>query len=72
MTTNGYISLPRSNRIFIFVIVVSLVPKLIETVKHKLSDGTKILPLGRDAKIFRKSFSTTDSEKLLHATRSDH
>ncbi|KAJ9549466.1 hypothetical protein OSB04_022009 [Centaurea solstitialis] len=48
---------------------VSLVPKLIETVKHKLSYGAKILPLGRDAKIFKKSFSTTDSEKLLHATR---
>ncbi|XP_024995148.1 GEM-like protein 7 [Cynara cardunculus var. scolymus] len=48
---------------------VSLVPKLIEIVKHKLSYGAKILPLGREAKIFTKFFSTRDSEKLLHASR---
>ncbi|KAI3728606.1 hypothetical protein L6452_17244 [Arctium lappa] len=49
---------------------VSLVPKIMEIVVQKLSYGAKILPLGRDAKIFRKSFITRDSEKLLHATRS--
>ncbi|KAI3728608.1 hypothetical protein L6452_17246 [Arctium lappa] len=48
---------------------VSLVAKLIEVVKHKLSYGAKILPLGREAKIFRKFFSTRDSEKLLHASQ---
>ncbi|KAJ9549465.1 hypothetical protein OSB04_022008 [Centaurea solstitialis] len=48
---------------------VSLVPKLTETLIQKLSYGAKILPIGRDAKIIRKSFNTKDSEKLLHATR---
>ncbi|XP_024994725.1 GEM-like protein 7 [Cynara cardunculus var. scolymus] len=47
----------------------SLVPKLMELVKQKLNYGTKILPLGREAKLFRKSFSTRDGEKLLHASR---
>ncbi|KAI7741741.1 hypothetical protein M8C21_000585, partial [Ambrosia artemisiifolia] len=47
---------------------VSLGPKLIEMAKHKLSYGAKILPLGREGKIFRKKFSTMDSEELLHAT----
>ncbi|XP_024995199.1 GEM-like protein 7 [Cynara cardunculus var. scolymus] len=47
----------------------SLVPKLMELVKQKLNYGAKILPLGREAKIFRKSFSTKDGEKLLHASR---
>ncbi|KAI3728597.1 hypothetical protein L6452_17235 [Arctium lappa] len=47
----------------------SLVPKLIEIVKQKLNYGAKILPvLGREAKIFRKSFSTGDGEKLLHTS----
>ncbi|KAJ9549460.1 hypothetical protein OSB04_022003 [Centaurea solstitialis] len=46
---------------------VGLVPKVVEIVKHKLSYG--VLPLGREAKIFRKFFSTTDNEKLLHASR---
>ncbi|KAI3812301.1 hypothetical protein L1987_17008 [Smallanthus sonchifolius] len=48
---------------------VSLGPKLIETVKHKLSYGAKILPLGREEKIFRKQFTTRDGEELLHATQ---
>ncbi|PWA69790.1 GRAM domain-containing protein / ABA-responsive protein-related protein [Artemisia annua] len=42
---------------------------LLEIVKHKLSYGAKILPLGREGKIFRKNFSTTDREKLVHASR---
>ncbi|KAI3728593.1 hypothetical protein L6452_17231 [Arctium lappa] len=46
----------------------SLVPKLIEIVKQKLNYGAKILPLVREAKIFRKSFSIKDGEKLLHAS----
>ncbi|KAJ0635392.1 putative GEM-like protein [Helianthus annuus] len=47
----------------------SLGPKLIEIVKHRLSYGAKILPLGREGRIFRKSFSTTDCENLLHTSR---
>ncbi|KAI3728600.1 hypothetical protein L6452_17238 [Arctium lappa] len=47
----------------------SLVPKLIEIVKQKLNYSAKILPVhGREAKIFRKSFSTGDGEKLLHTS----
>ncbi|KAI3728595.1 hypothetical protein L6452_17233 [Arctium lappa] len=47
----------------------SLVRKLIEIVKQKLNYGAKILPvLGREAKIYRKSFSTGDGEKLLHTS----
>nr|GEX38888.1 hypothetical protein [Tanacetum cinerariifolium] len=42
---------------------------LIEIVKHKLSYGAEILQLGREGKIFRKNFSTTDNEKLIHASR---
>ncbi|GKB91693.1 GEM-like protein 7 [Tanacetum coccineum] len=42
---------------------------LIEIVKLKLSYGAKILPLGREGKIFRKNFCTTDNEKLVHASR---
>nr|GEW00581.1 hypothetical protein [Tanacetum cinerariifolium] len=34
-----------------------------------LSYGSKILPLGREEKIFRRSFRTRDGEKLLHAFR---
>ncbi|XP_076903164.1 putative GEM-like protein 8 [Bidens hawaiensis] len=48
---------------------VSLGPKLVETVKHKLSYGAKILPPGRAENIFRKRFSTIGSEALLHATQ---
>ncbi|KAJ0740062.1 putative GEM-like protein [Helianthus annuus] len=48
---------------------VSLGPKLLEIVKHKLSYGVKILPLGREGKIFNKNFSARDTEKLLHASR---
>ena len=69
IATNGSICLPQSYIILIFVIAVSLVPKLMETMKQKLSYGAKILPLGHEAKIFRKNFSTRDSEKLLHAYR---
>ncbi|KAJ0824100.1 putative GEM-like protein [Helianthus annuus] len=47
----------------------SLGPKLIEIVKHRLSYGAKILPLCREGRIFRKSFSTTDCENLLHTSR---
>ncbi|KAJ0565842.1 putative GEM-like protein [Helianthus annuus] len=45
------------------------IERLLEIVKHKLSYGAKILPLGREGRIFGKNFSTRDSEKLLHATR---
>ncbi|KAI3728602.1 hypothetical protein L6452_17240 [Arctium lappa] len=48
---------------------LSLIPKLIEIMKQMLSYGAKILPVGHEAKIFRKSFSTRDNEKLLHASR---
>ncbi|KAJ0428251.1 putative GEM-like protein [Helianthus annuus] len=48
---------------------LGLGPKLIEIVKHRLSYGAKILPLGREGRIFRKSFSTTDCENLLHTSR---
>ncbi|GJR40507.1 GEM-like protein 6 isoform X1 [Tanacetum coccineum] len=47
---------------------VGLGAKLIETVKHKLSYGSKLLPLGREGKIFRRRFSR-DGEKLLHASQ---
>ncbi|XP_076891050.1 GEM-like protein 7 [Bidens hawaiensis] len=43
--------------------------KLLEIVRQKLRYGAKILPLGRERRIFGKNFSTRDSEKLLHATR---
>ncbi|KAJ0824104.1 putative GEM-like protein [Helianthus annuus] len=49
--------------------IMSFGPKLIEMVKQKLSYGANILPLGREGKIFRKQFSTMDSEELLHATQ---
>ncbi|GJZ68250.1 GEM-like protein 7 [Tanacetum coccineum] len=48
---------------------VGLGPKLIDTVRHKLSYGSKLLPLGREEKVFRRSFRTRDGEKLLHAFR---
>ncbi|MFS8030999.1 putative GEM-like protein [Helianthus anomalus] len=48
---------------------VSLGPKLIETVKHKLSYCAKILPLGGERRIFSKNFSKRDCEKLSHASR---
>ncbi|GKB91694.1 GEM-like protein 7 [Tanacetum coccineum] len=48
---------------------VSLGPKLLNIVKHKLGYGAKILPLGREGKIFSKIFGTSDSEKLVHASR---
>ncbi|KAJ0824099.1 putative GEM-like protein [Helianthus debilis subsp. tardiflorus] len=44
-------------------------PKLIEIIKHKLTYGSKILPLGRGGKIFEKRFSIRDGERLLHASR---
>ncbi|XP_076934815.1 putative GEM-like protein 8 [Bidens hawaiensis] len=44
-------------------------PKLLEIVRQKLRYGAKILPLGRERRILGKTFSTGDSEKLLHATR---
>ncbi|KAK9052595.1 hypothetical protein SSX86_029225 [Deinandra increscens subsp. villosa] len=49
--------------------IVLQYPKLIETVKHKLSYCAKILPLGREGRTFDKNFSTRDCEKLLHASR---
>ncbi|KAJ0432276.1 putative GEM-like protein [Helianthus annuus] len=44
-------------------------PKLIEMIKHKLTYGSKIVPLGRGGKIFDKRFSIRDGERLLHASR---
>ncbi|KAL9996016.1 putative GEM-like protein [Helianthus debilis subsp. tardiflorus] len=51
------------------VMIMSFGPKLIEMVKQKFSYGANVLPLGREGKIFRKKFSTMDSEELLHATQ---
>nr|XP_043608249.1 GEM-like protein 6 [Erigeron canadensis] len=48
---------------------VKLGPKLLQIVKHKLSYGVKILPIGREGRIFSKNFNTTPCEKLLHASR---
>ncbi|XP_076903163.1 GEM-like protein 7 [Bidens hawaiensis] len=44
---------------------VGLGHRLIDIIRHKLSYDSNILPL----KIFRKSFSIRDGEKLLHASR---
>ncbi|XP_071703681.1 GEM-like protein 6 [Rutidosis leptorrhynchoides] len=44
-------------------------PKLIEIMKHKLTNGTKIIQFGSQSKIFRKNFSTNDGEKLLQASQ---
>ncbi|XP_076883613.1 GEM-like protein 7 [Bidens hawaiensis] len=48
---------------------VSLGPKLIQIVKHKLSYSAKILPLGRKETVFSKNFNTTDCENLLHTAQ---
>ncbi|GKB24642.1 GEM-like protein 7 [Tanacetum coccineum] len=48
---------------------VSIGPKLLNIVKHKLGYGAKLLPLGREEKIFSKFFGTSDCEKLVHASR---
>ncbi|KAL4569965.1 hypothetical protein LXL04_025614 [Taraxacum kok-saghyz] len=42
-------------------------PKLIEIVKQKLNHGAKMIQLGSLGKIFRKTFSITEEEKLLQA-----
>lgn len=62
---------PWSNLCFLLLILIAvgLWPKVIEIVKHKWSYGSKILPLGRERKLFRRSFSTRDGEKLLRASR---
>lgn len=52
-----------------FLLTEGLGPKLIETVKHKLSYGSKLLPFGREGKIFRRGFNTRDGEKLFYASR---
>nr|GEY49769.1 hypothetical protein [Tanacetum cinerariifolium] len=48
---------------------VSLGPKLIEIMKHKLSYGAKIIQYGSQDKIFRKNFSIKEGEKLLQASQ---
>ncbi|KAL8201447.1 hypothetical protein R6Q57_012786 [Mikania cordata] len=48
---------------------VSLGPKLLETVKHKLSYCAKFLPLGNKGRIFSKNLIMRDCEKMLHASR---
>ncbi|XP_071703572.1 GEM-like protein 7 [Rutidosis leptorrhynchoides] len=48
---------------------VSLGPKLIEIMKHKLSYGAKIIQYGSQDKIFMKNFNTKDGEKVLQASQ---
>ncbi|KZV45447.1 hypothetical protein F511_34797 [Dorcoceras hygrometricum] len=48
---------------------VRLGPKLIETVKGKLSLGARILQLGGVDKVFRQKFEIRDGEKLLKASQ---
>ncbi|MFS8030997.1 putative GEM-like protein [Helianthus anomalus] len=38
-------------------------------IKHKLTYGSKIVPLGRGGKIFEKRFNIRDGERLLHVSR---
>ncbi|XP_071703785.1 GEM-like protein 6 isoform X2 [Rutidosis leptorrhynchoides] len=44
-------------------------PKLFEIMKHKLTNGTKIVQFGSQSKIFRKNFSSNEGEKLLQASQ---
>ncbi|CAI9275380.1 unnamed protein product [Lactuca saligna] len=44
-------------------------PKLIEIMKQKLSHGVKMIQLGSQGKIFRKTFGTREEEKLLQASQ---
>ncbi|KAG6422494.1 hypothetical protein SASPL_119066 [Salvia splendens] len=48
---------------------VRLGPKLSETVKGKLSLGTRILQVGGVEKVFKQKFDVTDDEKLLKASQ---
>ncbi|KAI3787339.1 hypothetical protein L1987_41742 [Smallanthus sonchifolius] len=48
---------------------VSLGPKFIEIMKHKLSYGAKIIQFGSQDKFFRKNFSTKEKEELLQASQ---
>ncbi|KAK4720674.1 hypothetical protein R3W88_010907 [Solanum pinnatisectum] len=48
---------------------LSLSPKLTETVKGKLSLGTKILQVGGLEKIFKQKFSVKDDEELLNVSQ---
>jgi len=44
-------------------------PKLIEIMKQKLSHGAKMIQLGSPGKIFKKTFSIREEEKLLQASQ---
>ncbi|KAL7607723.1 putative GEM-like protein 8 [Lactuca sativa] len=44
-------------------------PKLIEIMKQKLSHGVKMIQLGSQGKIFRKTFGIREEEKLLQASQ---
>ncbi|KAG8382603.1 hypothetical protein BUALT_Bualt05G0094700 [Buddleja alternifolia] len=48
---------------------VRLSPKLSETVKGKLSLGTRILQVGGVEKVFKQKFNIRDDEKLLKASQ---
>ncbi|KAG8382604.1 hypothetical protein BUALT_Bualt05G0094800 [Buddleja alternifolia] len=48
---------------------VRLGPKLSETVKGKLSLGTRILQVGGVEKVFKQKFNIRDDEKLLKASQ---
>ncbi|KAI3812300.1 hypothetical protein L1987_17007 [Smallanthus sonchifolius] len=69
LLTSSNINRVEGDRFAVLKNHVGLGPKLIEIVRHKLTYGSKILPLVREGKIFRKSFSTRDGEKLMHASR---
>ena len=44
-------------------------PKLIKIVKQKLNHGAKVIQLGSLGKIFKKTFSIREEEKLLQASQ---
>ncbi|XP_071695575.1 GEM-like protein 7 [Rutidosis leptorrhynchoides] len=50
-------------------IIVLLGPKLIEIMKHKLTNSARIIQFGSQSKMFRKNFTTKAAEKLLKATQ---
>ncbi|KAI3502046.1 hypothetical protein L1887_30077 [Cichorium endivia] len=44
-------------------------PKLIQIMKQKLSHGAKMIQIGSQGKIFRKTFSIREGEKVLQASQ---
>nr|XP_043608022.1 GEM-like protein 7 [Erigeron canadensis] len=69
-TTSKIIGVEREDSFAVWIKnYVSLVPKLIKVMKHKLSHGTKIIQFGSQDKMFRKNFSIQEQEKLLKASQ---